>query len=158
MIKLLFVLLMFGWAGCTQQEEREPTTETELSDRYEYAAHGEGFLGYVTGRERSKFDPTKHYIISVDTVGFERIIGNVPIDTIHYGGMDFDCYLVLIHRKLANARLGTNKKCFLRDEGGFEVLYCNDSIWQPTLDTTWANKEHLLVTPEEAKKLRSLLE
>lgn len=79
MIRLLIVLMFLG-AGCTQQEE-EPTTVPKLSDRYQYSAGGEGYLGYVTGREKSPCCT----VIVIDTV-YINLSFPVPIWTIDQHG------------------------------------------------------------------------
>lgn len=143
MIRVLIVLSMFMWAGCTQQEETGQA-ETKLSDEYEYSAEGAGFLGYVTGREKTKFNPTKHYIISVETVGFKRKLKPALNNYTEW----IDPKAIYVQRGYWDTTTG---------EGATDLMFWDFDGWQPILDITWADKEHLLVTPEEAEKLRKLM-
>ena len=123
-MKVLLVLMMFGWAGCTQQEEPKIST----------------LRGNYTGVDsiyvpKPKFDPTKHYIISVDTVGWAET-KTYYLDTTWWW----------------------QKNCCGDDSvRGFYADPVDIMVWQPTLDTNWADRKPLLLTPEELKKIKGLL-
>ena len=56
-IRVLLVVMMFGWAGCTQQRE-------------------------VVVAEKERYDPTTHEIIRIDTVGVRWGMGYKGMDTV----------------------------------------------------------------------------
>lgn len=149
MIRILILLVFLG-AGCAQQEEPETIIEGGIGksalsyteDGIKYVAVGTEWVA-----QPPKFDPTKHYIISVDTVGFEK--QRVVIWDSTFKAGDNAAY----ERYTRSDKYETRSYWGTTDWG----IIRWGSSWVPTLDTTWAPKEHLLVTPEEAKKLRKLI-
>lgn len=139
MTKLLLILLMLLGAGCTQQREETGQAERDY-DKDPIIIN-------------FPFDPTKHYITRIDTVG--RILDSnlyvtdirydirtgerieirysQPIDWESWGGID-----TVINR---------SKPCRLEWE----------YIIRPILDTSFAPKVPLLLTPEELKKIKKTL-
>lgn len=129
-IRVLLVVMMFGWAGCTQQEEPvDEFFQIGESDKNMLIEHWKKL-------DSTKFDPTKHYITRVDTVGFERI--QIIVDSYVTEGP------VSIYQGDTTQLAGT-----------WHNIY--DSVWAPILDTSFAAKQPLLLTPEELRKIRGML-
>lgn len=98
-----------------------------------------------------KFNPAIHYLVSVDTAQFERKLKLMGGSL--YSGIDFKqamsgiyCDTALIYDSIEWSNGWT-----------YSWKYCNFDGWQPILDSTWEDKKHPLVTPEEYRKLKEIL-
>ena len=145
MIRVLLVLMMFGWAGCTQQEEPKISTL-----RGNYTSVDSIYV------PKPKFDPTKHYIISVDTTGFKLV------DKIIWSGHsdkrpDWVTGRDISHGWPIPIHDSITSNCNPRIIGWYSYQTYKDSVWVPILDSTWADRKPLLLTPEELKKIKGLL-
>ena len=137
-MKLLLVLMMFGWAGCTQQEEVDDWSINEI-----IAESWRKDTTKIVIDFSVKFDPNKHYIISVDTVGWQR--GLELIHEKYFEGGHWDSWL------------GSEYDTITGSDKNKDLSYWKYDGWQPTLDTTWADKRPLLLTPQEKDDIMKLI-
>jgi len=146
MIRILILLVFLG--GCTQQKEAVeiPPSDPESKHLLDFRYLKGNYMGvdsiYVP---KPKFDSTKHYIISVDTVGWEMEYVIVGVDT----GQLIETWWWV------DPPEGESNKYYVDTVPTHEDRY--GWVEKISLDTTWADKEHLLVTPEEADKLKKLI-